>query len=1093
MRQPEEAPVSLRDAESLFRTKPIAEIRNVEANTKHQIAQKQEELRQLVGNRYRDLIDSADSILSMKSSSQSISQNFAQIDGAIRSLAPTHTPKLAPNHARARLYSIASRVKYLVDTTENIWGCLDESMFLEASGRYLRAKVVHHLINSSVDREFLSKFPLLKHQWQIVESFKSQISQRARERLMDQGPGIGVLAYADALSAVATIDELGPAQSLTLFLDSRRSWITQKLSATSAILDAKSVSEIFCNIVRIIQMTLGQVGELFLQVLNDMPLFYKTVLGSPPGSQLFGGIPNPEEEVRLWKSHREKLESVMVMLDPEFVAQTCSSWLNGCGSDIVRMINGKFLIDVIQSGEQLGLTEKLIRGTLDSREALEGSLEWLRSVFGSEIESPWNRICELVLRDDKDLWDGIFEEAFVKRMKEIIDLQFDNLNSTVNLNDAVLGIVGSPDEPTDFPSYLKKAFTASGAWFSEPNGKKGVLGTGFKPMVDETDFRSCLNAYLGPEVSQIKDLVDCRCESILEDLMCFLDSPKSLSRLKQLAPYLQEKCYHSISTLVKQLEDEVVHLSSALGNRREENTSQPPSLIVERSLFIGRLLFALRSHSSHIPLILGSPRSWLGTGTRNAVSTRSALISRQSTVMGFDSPVHNNGSRKQSSDNLRRQSSSAVAALFGVEDSASPKLEELSKALRDICVRAHNLWITWFTDELSVILQKDLLKDEALSATTPLRGWEETVIKQEQSSEGELEMKISLPSMPSLYIISFLFNACQEIHKVGGHVVDKFILQIFAFRLLEKVVGIYEEFISAFSTRAPPISEKGILQMMLDLKFTVDILSGGRDPSVSDVDLFVKEDTPKSSSAKSSYRRKMTQVQPNSARRDHAIALINTLSKNLDPIDWATYESHLWDNERQSYQRYAVIFGFLVQLNRMYTDIVQKLPSNTESNIMRCSTVPRFKYLPISAPVLSSRASTGSGLSSSSDDLSRSSWKAYSNGELSPQLGIEDTSSFGVATPLLKSFMTQVGSRFGESTFKLGSMLTDSQVGRLKDKSVMSSFVNLDGVIESEKITYVGELGRAIKLARWMHWVFEKPIRRQIPDMIKRHSFVVNE
>ncbi|XP_068644309.1 conserved oligomeric Golgi complex subunit 1 [Aristolochia californica] len=1029
MRQPEDASISLRDAESLFRTKPIAEIRNVEATTKHQIAQKQEELRQLVGNRYRDLIDSADSILSMKSSSQSISQNFAQIDAAIRSLAPSHTPKLAPNPARARLYSVASRVKYLVDTTENIWGCLDESMFLEASGRYLRAKVVHHLINSSADREFLSNFPLLKHQWQIVESFKSQISQRARERLMDQGPGIGVGAYADALSAVSTIDELGPAQSLTLFLDCRRSWISQNLSAMAAMLDAKSVSEFFCNIVRIIQMTLGQVGELFLQVLNDMPLFYKTVLGSPPGSQLFGGIPNPDEEVRLWKSHREKLESVMVMVDPEFVAQTCSSWLNDCGSDIVSRINGKFLIDVIQSGEHLGSTEKLIRGTLDSREALEGSLEWLRSVFGSEIESPWNRICELVLREDKDLWDEIFEEAFVRRMKEIIDLQFDNLNSSLNLKDAVQGIVGGPEVPRDFSSYLKKAFTTTGVWFSDPNGKRGSLGSGFKAMVGETDFRSCLNAYLGPEVSQIKDLVDSRCESILEDLLCFLDSSKSLSRLKELAPYLQEKCYKSISTLVKQLEDELGHLSSALGNRGDDNGSQPLSIIVQRSLFIGRLLFALRNHSSHIPLILGSPRLWLETGTRNAVSTRSALISRQSSVMGFDSPVHSNSSRRQSSDSLRRQSSSAAAALFGVEDSASPKLEELSKVLRDLCIRAHNLWITWFSDELSVILGKDLEKDESLSATTPLRGWEETVIKQEQSGEGELEMKISLPSMPSLYITSFLFNACQEIHKVGGHVVDKFILQIFAFRLLEKVVDIYEEFISALGTRTPPISEKGILQMMLDLQFTVNILSGGRDPSISDVE-YVK-DTPKSSSSKTSYRQKMTQDLPNSARRDHAIVLINTLSKNLDPIDWATYESYLWDNEKQSYQRYAVLFGFLVQLNRMYTDFVQKLPSNTESNIMRCSTVPRFKYLPISAPVLSSRAPTGSALSSSPDDLSRSSWKAYSNGELSPQLGIEDTSSFGVATPLLKSFMTQVGSRFGESTLKLGSMLTDSQVGRL--------------------------------------------------------------
>lgn len=59
------------------------------------------------------------------------------------------------------------------------------------------------------------------------------------------------------------------------------------------------------------------------------------------------------------------------------------------------------------------------------------------------------------------------------------------------------------------------------------------------------------------------------------------------------------------------------------------------------------------------------------------------------------------------------------------------------------------------------------------------------------------------------------------------------------------------------------------------------------------------------------------------------------------------YEQYLWENERQSYLRHAILFGFFVQLDRIYTDTVQKLPTNSESNIMRCSTVPRFKYLPI--------------------------------------------------------------------------------------------------------------------------------------------------
>ncbi|XP_058072426.1 conserved oligomeric Golgi complex subunit 1 [Magnolia sinica] len=1025
-----------RDAESLFRSKPISEIRNVESSTKQEIESKKEELRQLVGTRYRDLIESADTIILMKSSCESISSNLSAIDSGIHSLSssPLETPKLAPNPARARIYGIATRVKYLVDTPENIWGCLDESMLLEASGRYLRAKVVHGLITSTgnADLDFLLNFPLLGHQWQIVESFKAQISQRSRERLMDQGLSVG--AYADALAAVATGDELSPRQVLALFLESRRSWISQKLGNSGS---ATSVSSVFCDVVKIIQTSLGQVGELFLQVLNDMPLFYKTVLGTPPGTQLFGGIPNPDEEVRIWKLHRERLESIMVMLEPNFVAKTCLSWLKNCGEETVGKINGRYLIDDVKSGEELALAEKMVRDTLDGRDALEGSLEWLKSVFGSEIESPWNRVRELILKDDKDLWDEIFEDAFVNKMKEVIDSGFKDLRRDVDVRDSIKAIVAGPGEQNDFEAYFKKPSTGGGVWFLEPNNRKVTMGLSLKAAAaDENDFRTCLNAYFGPEVSRIRDAVDSRCECILGDLLHFLESPKSTSRLKELLPYLQDKCYRTISTLLKGLEDELGQLSTALDNSKEEKDSQPPAIIVERSLFIGRLLFALRNYSSHIPLVLGSPRLWVMTETRSTVKASSMSMHSR---LALDSPVLDTP-RKQMLESPRRQTSSVTAALFGVDDIANPKLDELNKVLCDLCIKAHSLWIAWVSNELSIILSKDLDKDDALSATMPLRGWEEIVIKQEQSTEA-LEMKIALPSMPSLYITAFLFQACQEIHRVGGHVLDKLILQNFAGRLLENVVSIYAAFVSNVETRTPQVSEKGVLQVLLDLRFTVDILSGGKDSSLGSTYSNVQEDPTKSFLLKSSYRRKHSQVQPNSASRERVMGMIHTLSQKLDPIDWATYEPYLWENEKQSYNRYAVLFGFLVQLNRMYTDAVQKLPTNTESNILRCSTVPRFKYLPISAPALSSRGASTSALSTSSEDISsRSSWKAYANGELSQKLELDDTSSFGVATPLLKSWMTQVGSRIGESKLRLGSMSTFGDMLPIQAAGLLSSF-----------------------------------------------------
>ncbi|KAL2250810.1 conserved oligomeric Golgi complex subunit 1 [Sesamum indicum] len=1022
------------DAEALFRVKPISEIRNVEATTRKQIQDKSEELRQLVGDRYRDLIDSADSIVLMKSSCESISANISYIhDAIVHSLSspddPPRSPRISFNPVGARIYGIACRVKYLVDTPENIWGCLDESMFLESSARYIRAKHVHsNLLNCKDNKNVLSNFPLLQHQWQIVEGFKVQISQRSHERLLDQTSNLGISAYADALAAIAITDELEPEQVLTLFIDSRKAIMSQKLSACSRDANANSseVISVFCDVLKIIQITICQVGELFLQVLNDMPLFYKTILDTPPASQLFGGIPNPDDEVKLWNLFKDKLESDMVLLDRDFISKTCSDWLRKCGKEIMSKISGKYLIDVVGSGYELSLAEKLIRETMDSKQVLEGSLEWLKSVFGSEIELPWKRTRELVLGEDSDIWDDIFEDAFVQRMKGIIDLQFDELSGAVDVLQSVRSIAKPPGDQTDPEDYFNTFQTGGGVWFMKPNGKNPVSVPGSKShQPQENDLHSCLSTYFGPEVSRIKDVVDNCCRKVLEDLLSFLESPNAPRRLRDLAPYVQNKCYGSLSIILKQLKSELDHLYGELDNKIKDDSPSvsPPAILVERSLFIGRLLFAFQKHARHIPVILGSPRSWVSE-VMTAVNAQSPAGLKHTRVANDSQIIDSPGKRLINSS--RKQTSLVTAALFGVDDKLSPQLEQLRQTTQDLCVRAYSLWISWVSDELSNIFSRNLKQDDALSSTAPIRGWEETVVKQqEQSSEDQSEMKISLPSMPSLYVASFLFYACEEIHRIGGHVLDKSILQNFATRLFDKVVGIYENFLSAEEVGGFHVSEKGILQVLFDLKFASDILSGGNFQASDELSEISKLKAP--------LRRKQKPQQPQSVMGERIKQLVNRLSQRLDPIDWLTYEPYLWENERQAFLRHAVLFGFFVQLNRIHMDTVQKLPTNSESNIMRCSTVPRFKYLPISAPALSVRNAARTAVSTSMDDVySRNSWKNYTNEEISRNIDVDEDSSLGVAAPFLKSFM-QVGSRFGESTLRLGSMLTDGQVGRFGD------------------------------------------------------------
>lgn len=735
-----------KDAESLFLTNPIARIRQAESDTRRQIESKSEELRQLIGNRYRDLIDSADTILSMKSSCESISDNVSSIGDLIASLSQNPTEVGGSNEIvgvgrdgesrkRFQIYGIACRVKYLVDTPENIWGCLDESMFLEAAARYMRAKHVQCLLlgkssngrrggyhggdngGYTSDVKILGKFPVLQHQWQIVESFKSQISVRSRERLVDNG-GRKIGDYADALAAVAIIDELVPREVLELFLESRRNWLMQRLGSNVGSMTFEEVVGVLCEVMKGIQVSIGQVGELFLQVLNDMPLFYKVVLGSPPASQLFGGIPNPEEEVGMWTSLREKLESVMTFLDKKFVGEVCLGWLRGCGREIMSKMSGKYLTYAITSGKEIAAAEKAIRETIDNKEVLEGSLTWLRSVFGSEIELPWSRIKELVLEDDLDLWDEIFEDAFVQRMNSIIESGFDQLMRDVNVVESIRAIEGTPGENNDFKAYLNRPSTGGRVWFIESVDGKGSAFPASKMNVEDSNFQTCLTSYFGPNVNRIRDAVDKCCQSVLEELLHFLESPKASIRLKTLAQFLQGRCYDCLSSILGELKNEVDDLYASMESTKQDNSSLPAAIIVERSLFIGRLLFSLQNHSRHIPLILGSPRFWVNESV-SAVFDRLPSLLRHSKGSS-DSPVGDRPIR-QPSLGSRSQTSLAKAALLGADDISSPKLKEFSETTRNLCVRAHGLWISWLSEELSTILSRDVNQDDGLTTTTALR------------------------------------------------------------------------------------------------------------------------------------------------------------------------------------------------------------------------------------------------------------------------------------------------------------------------------------------------------------------------------------
>lgn len=62
-----------------------------------------------------------------------------------------------------------------------------------------------------------------------------------------------------------------------------------------------------------------------------------------------------------------------------------------------------------------------------------------------------------------------------------------------------------------------------------------------------------------------------------------------------------------------------------------------------------------------------------------------------------------------------------------------------------------------------------LAGDAALTSSTPLRTWEETVVAQEAGDAGAegMEMRFSLPAAPSPAVLMVLLAACRELERAG--------------------------------------------------------------------------------------------------------------------------------------------------------------------------------------------------------------------------------------------------------------------------------------------------------------------------------------
>ncbi|KAG7219356.1 hypothetical protein INR49_019098 [Caranx melampygus] len=158
----------------LFERYNTDEIRQIERKVRAEIEQKKEELRQMVGERYRDLIDAADTIGEMRQCSESVVRSIEDMHQYCQQLKQgkagvSGCSQESQRQWQEKFYTMAAQIKLLLEIPERIWSAMEASQYLQATQLYLLCCHLHSLLQLDTAAgghysPILARFPILVRQ-----------------------------------------------------------------------------------------------------------------------------------------------------------------------------------------------------------------------------------------------------------------------------------------------------------------------------------------------------------------------------------------------------------------------------------------------------------------------------------------------------------------------------------------------------------------------------------------------------------------------------------------------------------------------------------------------------------------------------------------------------------------------------------------------------------------------------------------------------------------------------------------------------------------------------------------------------------------
>ncbi|OXB75598.1 UNVERIFIED_CONTAM: hypothetical protein H355_015714 [Colinus virginianus] len=926
------------EAEALFEAHTAAELREAERRLRAGIEQKREELRQMVGERYRDLIEAADTIAEMRLSAERLlgsvrglqrggvtrpgpappvgSERAAQGAGgggraAISPLTPF--PRLqAPPRVQEKLYRAAAQLKLLLDIPERAWSAMEAGRYLPAARLYLLCRHLHGLLQLDAPRA------------------RSTILQESKSLLKCQT--MSDQAVAEALCAIMLLEDSSPRQALADFLLARKLAIQQLLNQPH---HGAGIKDQVCSLLELLITTLYQAHALFYMMPDGVPpdpalpcgLLFST-LESTTGQQPAGKGGVLEDEVKLSSWFRYLPESVVEFrptlrtlahpISQDYLRDTLQKWIVMCSEDIRAGVSN-LLVYV-----------KSLKGLAGIRDAV-----W-ELLTSESISQNWDVLCRHLLDKPASFWEDLLRQLFLDRLEILTKEGFESISSS-SKQLLVLALQELEVKSSTSTSSKHIQFEHNVAQFLWSESSSDLPSdAAWVNVANRSQFAksglSMKAQALTPCMQSFCSALDSKLKAMLDDLLSYL--PAEASATKELVQprsafdryadtsvaegLLRDHCVACIHHVLGCVREELQGAQSLLGRQ----AGAPSDSRLHAVLFMARLCQSLSELCPHL----------------------------KQCILGRSGSVEMALKETRSTKKLGKGKTQEV-------NPVQAKWQEVKAELLQQSLAAYQIWSSAVTKALVQCFTQTLLLDTAGSVLATATNWDEIEIQEEAESGNSVTSKIRLPMQPSWYVQCFLFSLCQEVNRVGGHTLPKVTMQELLKACMAEVLAAYEKLMEEKQDKVCEqeqawlqlAQDMGIAGQSLKKKYPPGRATGkaGAFPMTQNRALQLLYDlrylniilTTKSEEAKTSRIKHDSRIEK----------VTDFLEGHIDPFDLDVFTPHLNSSLNRLVQRTSVLFGLLTGAENQYTSRSGALSSQELHNILPlASSQIRFGLLPLS-------------------------------------------------------------------------------------------------------------------------------------------------